>query len=1259
MDESEGKKQFQEDVFPCELEEIRKRREQLDLPDIPPGQAPSADLGIVGLSLSGGGLRSATFSFGIIQALAKHGLLRTVDYLSTVSGGGFIGACLSSVLNSRGVGPEQDRFPLHYQVGAEEPLGVGHLRNSAQYLAPGGFLHKFRIPARVLLGVLSSLLIYLLIIFVAVLATEVVFEVGQRLRLSIKQGVLGVLSVYLILVVAFPAIARWLRGGSTWSQRNFWDSAFTVALLLALFAVLLIPAFILVEQAIDRSWDEVKSSITANMLRPFEERNYIHWLMLFGVLVVFMLAGRASAQVSRMGGKIALVVIGLLGPAVLGTIYLALVVLEIDSPFITPDKLFSIDPEYAEELRDGRIGSDLRSTLADNQIRLTSRAQVITLQDNLEWLIRDYEGTLRLVRDPNELSVYGDFLDALSRGKIPPRLIPTMEKKGYIVDPITLSAPKLRGDRFEISGANRYWVSYDEADGQWSLEQIVNPDLLVAVLQGASYDLRISDAYSGTLFRENSLLLSDGDRELAVRFVGEQTPHDVVVVIDDSKPAFAKPEEFRRNFRAAVEQAVRGIRPEVRMAVLLFEEDVRQAVGFTALTRENKQVLIQRLYQKGDDTAPQLDFEGQLSNTPAALVRALRDLVEKGRLRAKKSILLISDGIIDVDGDGHDKDLEHWITNEFAEDAAAAGIAVYGIALSEKAIFGLFEALTRKTGGAFYPVFEAREGVTFETVLGAMRKLEESTGGRLMTPIRQLSITDRQDGTRYRLRRSENGVRIHVDLPAETLSPDDLTELTDRVRDVFEAQTIYLTDAATIRQVDDGRWEVSDPFQYMISRSGRKLKIEPLETEEDPGVIRLFETMFSSLWDDRADWVFFAVFLILVAYWLTVDVNQTAGHFFYRDRLSKAYLFRIARNGTLEHNDQQKLSELNTQGSAAPYHLINVALNLQGTNDSGLRGRSSDFFIFSKCYTGSTRTGFLKTRRMQRYDGNLNLGTAMAISGAAAAPNMGTTTLKPLILIMILLNLRLGYWLPNPRMVTDASWLGRLALRRGPGPKYVLKEALGHVHGRGRYVYVSDGGSLENLGIYELLRRRCRFIVAVDGEADPDMRFNSLVKLQLYARLDMGIEVELDLDPLRKDAEGLSKRRWVLGTIRYGGGEVGHLLYIKAAVTGEEYEYVRAYRAQSEDFPHESSGGQFFTEAQFEAYRALGYQIGDELFADDQAFGEFRHLWVPGPSTSEKGSPDPMEQEPPASPGSVYVDAHVEDQEDRAQKRVQEQTQGD
>lgn len=50
----------------------------------------------IGLALSGGGVRSATFCLGLIRGLAQNGLLPRFDYLSTVSGGGYAGAALGA-----------------------------------------------------------------------------------------------------------------------------------------------------------------------------------------------------------------------------------------------------------------------------------------------------------------------------------------------------------------------------------------------------------------------------------------------------------------------------------------------------------------------------------------------------------------------------------------------------------------------------------------------------------------------------------------------------------------------------------------------------------------------------------------------------------------------------------------------------------------------------------------------------------------------------------------------------------------------------------------------------------------------------------------------------------------------------------------------------------------------------------------------------------------------------------------------------------
>jgi hypothetical protein len=1214
MKQPDGDEQFRREVFPAELEEIDKRRQGLHLPEFPPERAPSADLGLVGLALSGGGIRSATFSLGVIQALAKHGLLKTVDYLSTVSGGGFIGSCLSSVLNDKDVGTEQDRFPFHYTVGTQEPLAVGQLREGSRYLAPGGLLDKLRIPALALRGVLSNLLIFLFLILLFVFITELVYEVGSRLNVSVGYLVGGGGLAFVILVIGSPLLSRVLRGRSSWAQRNLEEMTFTMILVVVLFLLFLIPTLILVDQSLDTSWVEVKESVMANLLQPFEPRDYPQWIAILVLVVMFMLAGRASANVARFGGKIVLFTLGLLGPIFLFFIFLILLAMEIDSPFITKKELFSLDAKDADQLSSmERVTPELKRRFKDNHIHLSSGAQVNTLREDFRWLIYDGERAFSLVREQNDVSVFPDYQYSLNRGKISPELRLTLNQKGYRLDTQARAFPVLKDNRFKVFGSHTYWVNHDSTSEEWSLEQVVHGEVLANFLRHASYTLPILDEPPGVLMPEG-VSLSDDDIEQAIRFVEETRPREVVLLVDNSILPFTDRDGFRRAFRKALEKALDSLGPTVRMAIFLFDDDVTNITGsLTSLTPRAKQTLIQSLFGDEEQESSHLDFQGQRSNIPAALVRGMRELQEKGKEGVRKSIVLISDGVIKLQSPEQKRDLEDWIKNEFSRDAKTAKIYLYGLALSRNANFDLFHSMAIETDGAFYPVFESKMGVRFEDLAGAMEKLKQSAGNQMAPPMNQITMTDQLRDTRYTLTEDKEGIRLRATLQDHTLTPEGLSSLADRWREIFRSFDLELSPEASISRVGAGRWEVKDPYQYTISRMGERLQIRR-GSEGMQGWLGGLQSaeIISIIWDDRTDWGLMGLFGVLLVYWLLVDINLTAAHSFYRDRLSKAYLFRVTRSGVVEHFDQQKLSELNTEGSVAPYHLINVALNLQGSKDPSLRGRNTDFFIFSKRFTGSLRTGFLATKEVEGYDGNLNLGTAMAVSGAAAAPNMGVTTMKSLVFVMTLLNIRLGYWLPNPQRAKGASWLTRLALRRGPGPKYVLKESLGRLNLDGQFVNLSDGAHIENLGVYELLRRRCTFIISVDGESDPNMRFGGLVKLLLYARIDMGIEVDIDLDPLRKDEQGVSSRHWVLGTIRYADGKTGHLLYIKSSITGDEYEYVREYRERNPEFPHESTADQFFDETRFEAYRALGYHIGDQLFSHDEAMGEFRNLKTSG-----------------------------------------------
>lgn len=345
-----------------------------------------------------------------------------------------------------------------------------------------------------------------------------------------------------------------------------------------------------------------------------------------------------------------------------------------------------------------------------------------------------------------------------------------------------------------------------------------------------------------------------------------------------------------------------------------------------------------------------------------------------------------------------------------------------------------------------------------------------------------------------------------------------------------------------------------------------------------------------------------------------VDMNYTSVHSFYRDRLSKAYVVKQSsdqRHQQIEPNDRQLLSQLNIK--CAPYHLINAAINLRLTEESYRRGRHADSFVFSPGYVGSDPTGYCATTTMESQARQLNLATAMAISGAAAAPNMGKETNRLLAFFLAMLNVRLNYWLPNPRYaeMRPNSHLPRNPLRR-VGPLYLLRELFGRLDERSNNINLSDGGHFDNLGLYELVRRECRLIICGDGEADPQLRFNGLANAIRMVQIDFGVLIEMQgLDKLRS-----GQQSHALGKIRYSNGRIGWLLYLKQSLRGDyslraslddglfatsklrddcrHYDdgvFVAEYKSSNPLFPHQSTGDQFFDEDQFECTRTVGYNV--------------------------------------------------------------------
>lgn len=355
-----------------------------------------------------------------------------------------------------------------------------------------------------------------------------------------------------------------------------------------------------------------------------------------------------------------------------------------------------------------------------------------------------------------------------------------------------------------------------------------------------------------------------------------------------------------------------------------------------------------------------------------------------------------------------------------------------------------------------------------------------------------------------------------------------------------------------------------------------------------------------------------------------IDVNTFALQNLYRNRLVRCYLGAAHQHDRLENpyagfdpKDDLALEALEQQ---RPYHLVNAALNLTQGEDLAWQQRKAASFVFTPRWCGfwieSTegarvlgpgriRGGYARTALFapepagfRRESPGVMLGTAMATSGAALSSQMGFASKGLLAFVLTLMNLRLGRWFPNP------ASLDHLAQWRRNSPRFAaawyLRELLGRTHERADWVYLSDGGHFENLGLYELVRRRCRFIISVDAGADPATGFGDLGNAVRKCRVDFGVEIDIDLAALKPTGtDHRPDAACTVGTIDYPEVEgepacKGRILYIKPCLPRQGVKLtadIVAYAAEQREFPHQPTTDQWFTEAQFESYRQLGFRI--------------------------------------------------------------------
>ena len=353
---------------------------------------------------------------------------------------------------------------------------------------------------------------------------------------------------------------------------------------------------------------------------------------------------------------------------------------------------------------------------------------------------------------------------------------------------------------------------------------------------------------------------------------------------------------------------------------------------------------------------------------------------------------------------------------------------------------------------------------------------------------------------------------------------------------------------------------------------------------------------------------FGALLLFSLGFGMWSNLNYLGLHRFYRDRLMEAFLpskeQRAAEAPNYSDADRLALSSIwpPMAPGTRPYPLINTNVIMINDKDQTLALRGGASFLLSPLFIGSSPTGWLPTKEHDKKHGPITLASAMAASGAAANANAayigsGITRDRLVSIVMMLLNFRLGLWIGAP------SKKSGIPNYFSPALKYGVFRA-GYRHDSD-YLELTDGGHFDNLGLYELIRRRCDLIVTLDSEEDPTTAMSALASVCQRVREDFGVEIRIvnEADAVVPSGDmgypsgaKIAKQCFFVASIEYpdqptpyGSAKTGALVYLKSGMMKELTFSAKGYKAKFPEFPNQSTMDQFFNSAQFEAYRELGY----------------------------------------------------------------------
>jgi hypothetical protein len=339
------------------------------------------------------------------------------------------------------------------------------------------------------------------------------------------------------------------------------------------------------------------------------------------------------------------------------------------------------------------------------------------------------------------------------------------------------------------------------------------------------------------------------------------------------------------------------------------------------------------------------------------------------------------------------------------------------------------------------------------------------------------------------------------------------------------------------------------------------------------------------------------IVLVLVATTLScvVNVNRFSLHNTYRNRLIRTFLgashAKRKPNSFTGFCEKDNLFLKDIRSNQRPYHVICGTVNLYAGAELAWQERRATLFTFSRDHCGCDFLDYRPTEKFGGPDG-ISLGTAIAISGAAANPNMGFYTAPDRAFVMTLLNVRLGWWLGNPKFQKGEPWR-----REGPFPALwpLIAEMLLLTRESSNFINVSDGGHFDDTGVYEAVRRRCSTIFLVDVNTTHE----NVARMIRKVRIDFGVDITLKRD---FSGSGIPGQLYLIHYPKSERNQAASGVLIRVYPALEPFRSelpadVLNFSNGDPSFPSDQIANQWYGEAQFESYRKLGREIGMRLFA--------------------------------------------------------------